>query len=388
MSNGLSNDSRWASVRKRPRKDGTTNYSVSYRLDGIQSSLPFDNEAHADALVALIKAHGAERALAMHGIEAARRRRPGHDASVLTVAKWVDRHTNSLSGIERKTRAEYRRYLTRDIEPTLGQIPLTELQRTDISGWVNQLRDAGNSQKTIGNKLGFLSGCLNAAVAHKPPLIDANPAVRVKLPRTVKRQMVTLTVPEYQILKSAFTEQWHPFLDFLVTSGTRVSEATAAPPAAIERQGDKGRVTIFQAWKKTDPGYELGAPKSERGRRSIPIPTWVIDNLDLTGELIFTNTMGGPIRLYSWRANVWYKSLKKACTPDPNDPDKPYLTKRPRIHDLRHTAASWWLSEGVPLVTVSALLGHEDVATTARIYAHLIDGAGQAAADAMSKLLG
>ena len=41
-----------------------------------------------------------------------------------------------------------------------------------------------------------------------------------------------------------------------------------------------------------------------------------------------------------------------------------------RLHDLRHSFASFYLSQGVELYTVSKLLGHKNIATTTR-YAHL-----------------
>jgi len=41
-----------------------------------------------------------------------------------------------------------------------------------------------------------------------------------------------------------------------------------------------------------------------------------------------------------------------------------------RVHDLRHSFASFYLSQGVDLYTVSKLLGHKNIATTTR-YAHL-----------------
>ena len=41
-----------------------------------------------------------------------------------------------------------------------------------------------------------------------------------------------------------------------------------------------------------------------------------------------------------------------------------------RIHDLRHSFASFALKKGVDLYTVSKLLGHKNIATTTR-YAHL-----------------
>ena len=44
-----------------------------------------------------------------------------------------------------------------------------------------------------------------------------------------------------------------------------------------------------------------------------------------------------------------------------------------RFHDLRHTAATLMLADGVPLVTVSKILGHSSPAITATIYAHALE---------------
>ena len=43
-----------------------------------------------------------------------------------------------------------------------------------------------------------------------------------------------------------------------------------------------------------------------------------------------------------------------------------------RVHDLRHTAGSHLLAEGVPLPEVSQILGHANPAITARLYAHAV----------------
>jgi site-specific recombinase XerC len=101
-----------------------------------------------------------------------------------TVASFVAQQIDALSGVEKKTTAEYQRYLNRDIEPMLGHIPLSTLARSDISRWVNAMHDAGASGKTLQNKVGFLSGCLNTAVGEG--LMAANPATGVRLPRTLR----------------------------------------------------------------------------------------------------------------------------------------------------------------------------------------------------------
>ena len=43
-----------------------------------------------------------------------------------------------------------------------------------------------------------------------------------------------------------------------------------------------------------------------------------------------------------------------------------------RIHDLRHSCASYLLGKGVPIHVVSALLGHSRVSTTLDIYSHCL----------------
>jgi len=58
-----------------------------------------------------------------------------------------------------------------------------------------------------------------------------------------------------------------------------------------------------------------------------------------------------------------------------------------RFHDLRHSPASLLLAEGVPVKVVSEMLGHSDMTTTLRIYAHVIEGAQEQAVSAMERIL-
>jgi site-specific recombinase XerD len=54
-----------------------------------------------------------------------------------------------------------------------------------------------------------------------------------------------------------------------------------------------------------------------------------------------------------------------------------------RLHDLRHSAASFGLAGGLGLEVIGKLLGHQDVKTTGR-YAHLSDGYMRAAEESMA----
>lgn len=74
----------------------------------------------------------------------------------------------------------------------------------------------------------------------------------------------------------------------------------------------------------------------------------------------FTSDTGGPIFISGLLAH-FKQVLKRAELP------------QIRFHDLRHTAATLMLADGVPLVTVAKVLGHSSPSITGSIYAHALD---------------
>jgi integrase len=90
--------------------------------------------------------------------------------------------------------------------------------------------------------------------------------------------------------------------------------------------------------------------------------------------LVFPNTKG-KIR----RRDSVMRSLRHLL-------EEADLPKNVRFHDLRHTAGTLALRQGVPLHTVSKMLGHADPAMTLRRYAHVLDDMREDAAQAMDDL--
>lgn len=370
-----------ASIRTVRRKDGSTTYQVLYRLDGRQSSLPVVDKKSADALVALMAQVGVKRALEIQGVSTAPVRSTARArAASMTLAEWLEHHIQHLSGVERRTPADYRGYVKNDINPVLGAIPLTELSRDDIALWVESMRETGAAGKTVANKHGFLSAALNAAVTAGKIL--ANPALGVRLPRTERDEMRFLSHDEFAVLLAAVTEPWRPMVRFLVASGARLSEVTALRPSDIDRR--QHTVRISRGWKRGPGGYHIGAPKTKRSVRTINVPKSVLDDLDYSGEWLFTNpgrgnrAAGGPVRAPNFRANVWWPATARAQLSPP----------RPRIHDLRHTCASWMIAAGVPLPVIQRHLGHESIKTTVDLYGHLDRSSAQQAAAVIDAALG
>ncbi len=59
-----------------------------------------------------------------------------------------------------------------------------------------------------------------------------------------------------------------------------------------------------------------------------------------------------------------------------------------RFHDLRHTAASLLLGQGVHPKIVSEMLGHSQTSVTLDLYSHVSPTMQRAAVDALDGLLG
>lgn len=364
------------SVRIRIRSDGSSYSQVRYRLDGRQSSLSFDDHAAALKFDALIGTVGPAKALEIARITVSQR-------DPMTVAQWLAHHNDHLTGIEQGTRDRYRSYAAHDFA-TIAHIPLAVLTAEDISDWLNGLRNRDGSApsgKTVANKHGYLAGAL--AVAVKRGHLSANPCDDSRLPAWQRADMVMLEPDEYAILRAAITAPWRPLVDFLVTSGARWGEATALTPGDIDAAA--GTVRISRAWKKVRGGYQLGVPKTRRSVRTINVPAQIIDALDLGGEWLFTNSgrggrnAGGPVRIHNFHRNVWEPAIARAQANG--------LAKTPRIHDLRHTCASWLIESGRPLPDVQDHLGHESIMTTVGIYRHQSRNSGRANAQAIAAFL-
>jgi integrase len=375
-----SDPKKWASIRERKRGDGTTAYGVLYWIAGRQSQLTFNDEKSAAAFRSAVHAHGPERALEMHGINLApKTREPG-----MTVAGWIRHHIDHLTGVEQSSIDSYNRYLRMDIAPVIGDIPLAKLAEKDISRWIKVLESTKREKtgrvltpKSIANLHGFLSGALEAAV---PERIPTNPAAKTRLPRRTDAEddpdeIRMLSRDEFNRLLAATTEPWRPLVEFLVSSGARWGEATALKPSDVDRATAVVRVGR-RAWKYNSNGYRIGSPKTKRSRRDVNLDPALLDKLDYTGEWLFTNTVGGPVRYQGFRRRVWDKAVQRAK-----------LEPAPTPHDLRHTHASWLLNAGVPITTVSRRLGHENIQTTVNIYGHLDRSSDAAAAAVMGKLL-
>jgi integrase len=337
---------------------GSDSYRVRFRHEGKNRAVTFVSEAKAEAWRNILDTMGAPIALGI--LEDVETQAP-------TVAALVEHHIDHLSGVESGTVARYRKILEDHLAPAFGQVPGDRLTRDDVARWVNEARllngDAP-SPKTLRNWHGLLSDALSSAVKRK--VLEVNVAKGVNLPRAdaeAGEEMVFLTREEFAVLLDKVRPQWRPLVLTLALTGIRFGEATALTVSALDRASHSAR--IHTAWKQSG---KQGAPKSKKSRRTVAVPDQVFAALEpLTAgkaphDLVFLSPRGMRVRSGNFYNAAWKPAVDAA---------EPIIGKRPRVHDLRHTFASWAIQANIPLPVVQRQLGHEHISTTIDTYSHL-----------------
>lgn len=351
-----------ASVEKRPNASGVS-WRVVWWQDGKRESETLPTQADARKF----KAH----------VEAAGNRWPagwiprrGWDAEPVvrpTVAQWSERWLAALSGVTERTRADYERQLGQHVLPTLGDIPVDMVTREQVRAWVNGL--GGLAPKTVHNLHGLLAGLMGDAAADG--LRTGNPCDSTRLPREDhdKAEMVFLTPQEAATLVEHADPQVKDLITLLLGTGLRWGEVSALQVGDVDPFA--ATLSVKRAWQRTGTNtFELGPPKTQRSRRTIGLSPTLVDVLlpHLAGrdgsEFVFVTAFGNWWRHANFRYRFWVKVLDAANAAG--------MPKRPRIHDLRHTHASWLIAAGVPLPMIQRRLGHESITTSIDRYGHLL----------------
>jgi integrase len=217
----------------------------------------------------------------------------------------------------------------------------------------------------VRNYHALLSNILKAATETTPPLRPDNPAHKSRLSKGLAREAVFLSRQEFDRLLACIPEYYRPLVVFLAFSQARWSEATALKWADLDLDANPATVRIVKAWKKNPDGRpEIGVTKSKRGRRTVSIGAEVTRLLGSPGkpdDLIFQGKLNHERIWYgSFNTRIWKPAVEASG-----------LAKRPNIHDLRHSGASWLMARGTPLSYIQSRLGHESITTTVHVYGHL-----------------
>ncbi len=291
--------------------------------------------------------------------------------------------------LRQSTIEQYEQVIRDHILPRLAETCLKDLRLPSLEHFYSDLLRAGASKRTVRLVHAVLHAALEKALRYR--YITHNPAHGAALPRYGHREMRVLDEDQVTRLLIAAQDSRHETLYYLaVQTGMRQGELFGLKWSDVN--WGSGELSVKrQVKRKTGGGWAFASTKTARGTRKIKLGPEILKRLrDHEQEvgvmkteagpqwkengLIFPSTVGTPLGQSNLRRD-FFRVLDRAGLP------------RIRFHDLRHTAASLMLNNGIPLIAVSNILGHSKPSTTLDIYAHLYQDVQSDAARIMDDLI-
>lgn len=343
---------------------------------------------------------GRTRADALDRLDALRRSLaagPGLPAEV-TVARYLNHWITDvlpLAAIAQSTAEGYERIARLYVIPHLGKVRLDHLTPAHVRTMLTKLRNEQLSPNTLRLARSTLRRALRTAEADG--LITKNPAALVDGVKVTSKEGRTLT-PEQgrKLLQAADGTEISALVSVLLSLGLRKGEALALSWVDIDLDASPAALTVRRSLKKAAAGVVyVDEPKTRGSKRTIHLPGPLIDVLrrhrveQATQRLAFGEGWGGH---WAKLELVFTSSVGTPLDPDRVNRDVQRLTELAGLgrwtpHELRHSAASLLLAQGVPLKVVSETLGHSSIRVTADVYGHLMEPAKAEAAEAMESAL-
>lgn len=312
-------------------------------------------------------------------------------AGRLTVAQFLDKWLSASvrPSVKVKTYEGYESIVRVRVTPRIGRKPLAMVTALDLQALYTDLAASGLSPRSVHHTHRCLHRAFDQAV--RWGMIARNPCDGATAPRAERAEMRVLTPEHVNIFLAATADHpMHALYVLAITSGMRAGELLGLKWGDLDL--DAGQLTVRRALQQqNDAGLVFVTPKSARSRRTIVLSQRGINAIRIhrdrqtflrrqlgdewqDRDLVFASATGGPLDP-SWQRQVFYSQLDAAGLP------------RVRFHDLRHTAATLLLSQGVHPKVVSDMLGHSTIGLTLDTYSHLLPAMHQQAAAAMDAIL-
>jgi integrase len=266
------------------------------------------------------------------------------------------------------------------VEQRWAAEPVGAILKPDVQTWVNELDEQLGPKRawTTIAALNVLKATLELAV--DAGWIRANPARKVKPPEPPRHVDRVIEPDEEAELLERLDELFpdrrdaRPFVEFLLDTGVRWEEAAAVRREAVNLRS--GLVVIGPVMERSGEIREY--PKGKDEFHPVPLGDGLLAALrplvlsTAAGGLVFTASLGGPMRYPTWLRRVWKPAVE------------PMVEPRPTPHDCRHTYGTRLADAGLPQHDRMALMGHKDE-RSARRYTHSGDRRFDAAREALRR---
>jgi integrase len=286
------------------------------------------------------------------------------------------------------TFSNYQTVVRMHILPCLGNKRLVDLSVSDVDKLLSQKADSGLSPSTVRRIRAVLAQCLDQAIRWE--LIHRNVGSLSRSPKMVRHEGRTLSPDQARhLLESLRGHRNEALYALMLSTGLRRGEALGLRWSDFDR--DTGVLRVLRQLKREGSHLVTTDTKTSLSRRAVNLPESMLKSLlshedrqrgerDQLGRywvdsgFIFTSSIGTPID-----PRNLYREFQTVCRKAGLGDWHP--------HELRHSAASLMLAQGVKIQVVSQVLGHSSIRMTADVYGHILDPDRKEAAEAMGSVL-
>lgn len=291
---------------------------------------------------------------------------------------------------------ERNEFLFRKIDSILGHKPIDKIEPENLLTFLELLRSGGEKQNSIVKHYDLLHTIFSKAIQWR--LINDNPCDHIDKP---KKQKVIKPIFEIDMCKQFLTIvdakadfEWKCCVYLALYTGLRKGELFGLQFKHLDIKNNS--LLIEQEVLKSSNGSYLKHSTKTYKDRIVSFPVIVTKMIlkrkkqvetrikllgdswkgskDIEENFIFCSDDGRMN--YGIRFNRWLTKFL-------SDNHFPHITP----HSFRHMTATYLISAGVDLQTVSGKLGHNAMTTTARQYSHLLLKSEQGTSQIMQSLM-
>lgn len=261
------------------------------------------------------------------------------------LADWL---SSTESTVSESNYALRKLYANKHISPALGHIKLSELEAMTVQTIYQDKHKAGMLPQTVKRMHATLSKALSDAVKFK--LVSYNVARDAERPKVTRTETQPLNAEQVaRLFDAAVGDRFECFYTIAVTCGLRAGENIGLKWSDIDFSA--GTLTVCRAIHNC----KIEALKSDRSYRVIKLSRTALTalskqkaNQTLGSEWVYPTAKDDHHKTTKYLYRSWYR-IKEAAR----------LLKQTRIHDLRHTCATWLVSSGTPIQVVADILGND-----------------------------
>ncbi len=303
----------------------------------------------------------------------------GTDTVAAFLTRWLETHVAKTK--RGATFSNHEQNVRLHINPALGNRLLTDIRPGDVDTLLDNVTSTKSTATggSLRHNVRMTMGAAWAWAVKSQRIPGVENVVAMTYARPLESREPTWLDPE-QIRVFVNAVKGNPneaFYLVAVYCGLRYSELRGLRWRDLELRGSRLQLRVVKQLDQRG----LRDVKTKKSRRVIALNRAVVSALeahrkqqqveqqqaiedgalwlDQHGGLVFTGQLG---------TGIGGTGLRQQFARLLQDAGLPLI----RLHDLRHSCASYLLAKGVPIHMVSALLGHSQVSTTLNIYAHCI----------------